>query len=73
MNRRGAGVAFCCMATFLFVGRYICAAIFGSNVSSWDAELFDHMLMYIGNDLLILSVAALIIGLIYIVWAEVEK
>lgn len=36
MNKRGAGVSFCFMATILFSIRYISAAIFGSGVSSWD-------------------------------------
>lgn len=73
INRRFAGVAFCFIAAFLFSMRYITAAIFGSNVSSWDSELFAVMLKYTGNSLTIASVIALIVGIIYLILAETEK
>ena len=70
MNRRAAGVAFCAISAFLFASRYITAAIFGSGVSSWNARLFAHMLGYVGNTLTVLSIIALIVGIIYLVLAE---
>lgn len=70
MNRRGAGVSFCFIASFLFSVRYISAAIFGSGVSSWDRVLFNAMLECIGNTLLILSVISLVVGIIYLIMAE---
>lgn len=70
MNRRGIGVIFCLISAMLFASRYIAAAIFGSGVSSWDAELFASMLDDVGSPLLILSAIALIIGVAYIVWGE---
>jgi len=72
MNKRGAGVSFCFIAAFLFSVKYISAAIFGSGVSSWSHELFHHMLDYVGNAPVILSVISLGIGIIYLVMAEKE-
>lgn len=73
MNRRGTGVAFCGIAALLFIARYISAAIFGAGVSSWDAELFSHMLSYMGNGLTIASIISLLIGVAYLLWAEIKK
>lgn len=73
MNRRTAGVYFCLIATILYVGRYISAAIFGSGVSSWNKRLFNAMLQYVGDELKILSIFALIIGITYLVISEITK
>jgi ABC-type Fe3+ transport system permease subunit len=72
INRRFAGVVFCFIAAFLFSMRYISAAIFGSGVSSWSSDLFAQMLKYTGNSLTIASVIALIVGVIYLIFAETE-
>ncbi len=71
MNKRAAGVAFVFIAAFLFLGRYIVAAIFMSNPSSMDAALFSHGLEYVGSPLLILSIISLVIGCIYLFLAEI--
>ena len=71
MNRRGTGVIFCLIAAALFSTRYISAAIFGSGVLSWGSDLFDSMLQYVGSALTVLSVIALIVGIIYLVAAEI--
>lgn len=73
MNRRGTGTIFCTIAALLFLGRYITAAIWSSNASSWDKELFRNMLDYIGSPLLILSLLSLFAGIIYLVWAEISE
>lgn len=73
MSRRGAGISFCFIAAFLFSIRYICAAIFGSSVTSWNRELFSGMLKYTGNTLVILSIISLGVGIAYLVLAEKEK
>lgn len=72
MNKRAAGVVFVCVAAFLYASRYITAAIYMSGTVSWDAELFSSGLEYVGNPLLILSVISLIIGCIYLFFAETE-
>ena len=73
MGRRAAGVGFCFIAAFLYSARYISAAIFGSGVVSWNADLFNGMLQYVGNSLTILSVIALAVGIVYLTWAEISK
>ena len=73
MSKRGTGVAFIAIAAFLFSAKYISAAIFGSGVSSWDEELFNAMLSYVGSPLSVCSILALIIGLTYIAWGEYEE
>ena len=73
MSRRGAGVAFIAIAAFLFSAKYISAAIFGSGVLSWDKELFNAMLSYVGSPLSVCSIVALIIGVAYITWGEYEE
>ena len=73
MNKRGTGVAFIAIAAFLFSTKYISAAIFGSGVLSWNDELFNAMLAYVGSPLNIGSIIALIIGIAYIAWGEYEE
>lgn len=73
MSKRSAGVILISISAFLFGIRYISAAIFGSNVSSWDEMLFSNMLSYVGSAPLRLSVCSLILGVIYLVWAEIEE
>lgn len=73
MNKRGTGAIFCLIGGLLFAARYITAAIFMSNVSSWDRMLFAVGLEDQGHGLLIFSVISLIIGIIYLVWAEIEE
>ena len=71
MNRMITGAIFCLTAGLLFAARYIAAAVFMSNVSSWDSDLFAAGLAYQGSTLLILSIVSLIVGIIYLVWAEI--
>lgn len=63
MHRRSVGALFIVIAAFLYAVRYLAAAIYGSNMSSWNKELFDHLLSYVGSGPLILSWIALIVGL----------
>ena len=73
MSKRGTGVAFIAIAAFLFSAKYISAAIFGSGLASYNEELFNAMLSYIGNPLSICSIIALLLGLAYIAWGEYEE
>jgi hypothetical protein len=68
--RRAIGLGFCAIAAFLFAARYICAAIFGSNVASWSAELFRAMYGYVGPGLSIAAGVSLVVGIVYLVWGE---
>lgn len=73
MNKRGTGTIFCLIGSLLFAARYITTAIFMSNTTTWDATLFEASLEYQGNGLLIFSIISLIIGILYLVWAEIEE
>lgn len=73
MNKRGTGVAFLAIAALLFSAKYISAAIFGSSVASWNKDLFNSMLGFVGFPLQIFSIIALILGLAYIGWGEYEE
>ncbi|OAB45265.1 hypothetical protein [Paenibacillus glacialis] len=70
MNRRGTGIIFISIGAFLYGIRYISAAIFGSNVSSWNESLFQAMLDSVGSGPVILSVLSFIIGIIYLIISE---
>lgn len=59
MSRRGTGLGFISIAAFLYSTRFIAAAIFGSDIQSWDANL------------LTVSMISLIVGIAYLVWAEI--
>lgn len=73
MDYRKTGAAFLAFSTILFCTRYITAAIYGSNSTSWNAELFQNFVSYTGGDtLLILSIISLIIGIIYLLLAEIS-
>jgi len=73
VNKRGTGMVFILISAILFSAKYISAAIFGSGLTSWDEELFQNMLAYIGTPLHTLSILALAIGISYICWAEFEE
>lgn len=72
MSRRTVGILFCCIAAFLYGTRYLCAAIFGQGVSSWNSDLFRAMLEYVGGNFVTLSIISLIIGILYLAWAEMS-
>ncbi len=66
MNNKGIGSIFCLIAAILMAARYMAAAMFMSNVSSWDAGLFASGLEYIGPELKIASIIALIVGIVFL-------
>lgn len=70
MTRRGAGIAFIAISAFLISIKYLTAALFASGISSWDEELFNTMLSYVGNTLSGFSILSLFIGGVYIVRGE---
>lgn len=71
MSRRATGVAFLAISAFLFGIRFIAAAIFGSGLTSWDANMFNAFLSYVDQGLTTASVVALILGTAYLLWAEI--
>ena len=73
MSKRATGTIFCLISAVLFSTRYIAAAIFMSSVLSWDASLFSAGLEYVGTPLLWGSIISLIVGIGYLLWAELSK
>lgn len=75
MTRRLVGMFFISISTILFSMRYIAAAIYGAGISinnEYSKEVFHRNLLYIGNLPLILSIISLVLGTIYLIWAEFE-
>ena len=66
MNDKGVGIGLIAVAAFLFAMRFLCAATFGSGVSSWNGDLFSAMYRYVGPDLTIASGVSLIAGLFFL-------
>ncbi len=72
MSRRAAGVAFCGIAAFLFSTRYLAAAIFFPDTGEWNREIFGRFLSYTDPLPWFLSGIALLVGLAYLIWAEID-
>lgn len=68
MNNKSVGVTFCLISAILISAKYISAAMFMSNVTSWDASLFKSGLDYVGPFLSRASIVALIIGILFLVF-----
>ena len=66
MNNKGVGAVFCLISALLMSTRYLCAAIFMSGTGSWSADLFSSSLSYVGAPLLVLSILALIAGVVFL-------
>ena len=73
MKRRIVGAIFCLISAILYGCKYLCAAIFMSNVKSWSTENFQAGLEYVGSPLTIISVVALLVGIGSLVMAEIES
>lgn len=76
MNNKGIGVIFCLISAILTSARYIAAAIFMSNVTSWDSSLFQAGLGYVGWSLKAAAVIALIAGICFLgygIFQELQK
>lgn len=73
MSRRTTGTILLLVAAFLFATRYVVAAIYGSGMPGWSGENFRALLQYIGPDLIIGSVVTLSLGVVYLLWAEIEE
>lgn len=71
MNRRGAGVAFCFIGSLLYISRYACTSIYGSNQNFKNVVAYNILLEGIGMNLTKLSVVFFIIGFGYLIWSEI--
>lgn len=73
MTRRTTGTLLLVVATLLYCTYFLSAAIYGSSAQGWNADLFNAMLQYVGPGLVFWSKVALVVGIIYLLWAEVSE
>lgn len=76
MNRRTMGCAFVAISAFLYTARYVAAAIYLSNMQSWGPDWFQRSMSYVGQDLHLWALVALIIGVIYLIlseWSDLKR
>ena len=66
MNNKGVGAIFCLIAAILTGVKYIAAAIFMSSTPSWSADTFQDALGYVGSLPTILSIVALVLGVLFL-------
>lgn len=60
------GAVFCLISAVLASSRYIAAAAFMGNVTSWDSSLFQAGLSYVGSPLKVTAIIALIAGICFL-------
>ena len=60
-------------SALLYISRYIVAALFIGSTQSWSKELFQTSYKYVGNDLTLWSMIALVAGLITLVKGYATK
>ena len=72
MSRRTTGFGFIFIAAMLFGIRYLAAAIYGSSQTSWNSDLFGALLSYVDQGITPVIIIALILGVIYLLWAELS-
>ncbi|MBE5997765.1 MAG: hypothetical protein E7240_10630 [Lachnospiraceae bacterium] len=63
MSNKGVGAIFCLISAILMSARYVAAAVFMSNTTSWDSSLFQTGLSYVGSPLKVAAIIALIAGI----------
>ena len=68
MNNKGVGAIFCLISAILASTRYLAAAIFMSNATSWDSSLFQAGLSYAGTPLKTAAIIALITGICFLAY-----
>lgn len=69
MNRRAAGIVFLLIAAFMYTLRYMSAVIVAQKLNVWPGH-FEEALNLVGSGPLYISIAAAIVGIIYLVAAE---
>lgn len=76
VKKRVEGLVFIIIAAILYSTRYICAAIYMSDISAigyYGDGAIRNGLKFVGNEPLILSAISLAIGVIYLIYAEVSE
>jgi len=61
------------LAALFICTKFISAAIYSSSEASWSSGTFNDQLHEIGTTLNILSIVSLVIGIVYLYFAERDK
>ena len=72
MNFKGTGVIFSLIAAILAGARYIAAALYASSAATISAEIFQVALLSVGPALLIAAIAALVVGVCFLILGFVK-
>lgn len=72
MQRRVVGAILVLAAAILYCTRYLAAALLGSSLTTLNNAIFEMQLLFVGNHLTTLSILSLIVGIGYLIWAEIE-
>lgn len=70
MKRRTTGCVFVVIAAYLYAVRFLAAAIYVSNMQNHGQDIFQRSMSYVGSDLHLWALFALIIGVTYLVLDE---
>ena len=77
MNKRIAGVALLAISAVLFISRnvthFVVAAIMGHKGDVLGEGMFDYALEVTKSFSNIPEIIAFVLGLIYLIWAEIKK
>ena len=73
MARQLVGAVFCSIAAVLYAARHVGAAMIVSTKTGDQREAYRFALQAGGSELLLLSIIALLIGLVYLAWGEYES
>ena len=73
LNKGAAGCLFIFLAALFICTKFISAAIYSSSEASWSSGTFNDQLHEIGTTLNILNIVSLVIGIVYLYFAERDK
>ena len=73
MSKRGVGAIFCLIAAILYSVRFINAALYTPpNVGEWSPNKYALWVSYVGPPWFVIWLS-LIVGIGYLVWAEIDQ
>ena len=73
MNKIKIGIYFFIITSILYATRFICGAIGGIGGTEWGKDEFARQLSYLPNGLMIATIIALILGIVFFVWEFLDS
>lgn len=73
MNKIKIGIYFFIITSILYATRFICGAIGGIGGTEWGKDEFARQLSYVPNGLMIATIIALILGIVFFVWEFLDS